>query len=111
MTLRAEELKTLKACINVDHIEENMWGPPLVDAVWHAFCQAGIAGKEWEELYFHYREMGKAAGARKPSESQKAKVLWAMKAAWDRGEEYHDPARKEEILEELRRVWKCGKST
>ena len=30
--------------------------------------------------------------------SQKAKALWAMKAAWDRGEEYYDPARKEDIL-------------
>ena len=33
-----------------------------------------------------------------PSESQKAKALWAMKAAWDRGEEFYDPARKEDIL-------------
>ena len=31
---------TLKACINVDHIEENTWGPPLVDADWHALDQA-----------------------------------------------------------------------
>ena len=34
-----------------------------------------------------------------PSESQKAKALWAMKAAWDRSEEVHDPARKEDILD------------
>ena len=32
LTLRAEEVKTLKACISVDHNEENRWGPPLVDA-------------------------------------------------------------------------------
>ena len=25
LTLRAEEVKTLKACINLDHIEENRW--------------------------------------------------------------------------------------
>ena len=36
-------------------------------------------GCEWEELYFHYREMSEAAGARNPSESQKEKALWAMK--------------------------------
>ena len=36
----------------------------------------GIEGSEWEELYFHFREMNKAAGAKKPSESQKARVLW-----------------------------------
>ena len=50
-----------------------------MDADWYAFCQAiykGIEGKEWRELYFHHREMSKAAGAKKkPSESQKAKAL------------------------------------
>ena len=46
MTLRAEEVKTLKACITVDHIEENGWGPPLFDAEWHAFCQASYKGIE-----------------------------------------------------------------
>ena len=43
-------------------------------------------GKEWEELYCHFREMNKSTGAKKPSESQKAKALWAMKAAKDIGE-------------------------
>ena len=65
------------------------------------FCHAiykGIEGKEWEEQYCHFRDMSKATGAKKPSESQKVKALWAMKAAWDRGEEYYDPARKEDIL-------------
>ena len=83
LTLRAEEVNTLRACINVDHIEENKFGPPVVDADCHAFCQAtheAIEGNEWEELYSHYREMSRAAGARKPSESQKAKALRAMKA-------------------------------
>ena len=44
----------------------------------HAFHQAnykGFEGEELEELYCHYREMSKATGARKPSESQKAKAL------------------------------------
>ena len=57
-----------------------------------------IEGSEWEELYFHHREMSKAAEAKKPSESQKAKAFWAMKAAKDREEEYCDPARKDHIL-------------
>ena len=48
--------------------------------------------------YFHCRDMRKAAGARKPSESQNAKALWAMKAAKDREEEFYDPARKDNIL-------------
>ena len=37
--------------------------------------------------------MSKATGGKRPSESQKAKALWAMKA-----EEYCDPARIEDIL-------------
>ena len=32
LTLRAEEVRTSKALTNVDHIEQERWGPPLVDA-------------------------------------------------------------------------------
>ena len=35
---------TLKACINVDHMDKKSWGPPLVDADWYAFCQAICKG-------------------------------------------------------------------
>ena len=43
--------------------------------------------------------MNQAAGAKKPSGSQKAKGHWRMKAAWDRvRNECYDPARKEDIL-------------
>ena len=68
-------------------------------------------GRDWEELYCHYRDVSKATGAKKPSESQKAKALWSMKAAKDREEEFYDPARKEDILEEKRHDWSCGKRT
>ena len=77
MTLRAEEVDTVKARINIDHVESGRW-PPLVDADWHAFCQAiykGIGGSERSELYEHYREMSKATGAKKPCESQRARAL------------------------------------
>ena len=53
LTLGAEEVGTQKSCINVDHIAQERWGPPFVDADWHAFCQAnykGIEGKDWEDL-------------------------------------------------------------
>ena len=40
LTLRAEEVESQKSCINVDHIAKERWGLPLVDAGWHAFCQA-----------------------------------------------------------------------
>ena len=101
LTLRADEVGTQRAFINTEHIEFERWEPPLVDSDWHAFCQAihkEIEGKEWEELYYHLRELSQAAGAKKPSESQQVQALWATKAAWDRSEEYYDPARKEDIL-------------
>ena len=40
LTPRAEEVNTQTACINVDHLGEKFWRPPLVDGDWHAFCQA-----------------------------------------------------------------------
>ena len=101
LTLRADEVGTHRAFISTEHIEFERWGPPLVDADRHVLCQAiykGIEGEESEELYYHYREMSQATGARKPSASHKAKAFWTMKAAWDRSEEYYDPARNEDIL-------------
>ena len=63
----------------------------------NAYCQAiykGIEGEEWDALYYHYRELNQATGAKKPGESPKAKALWSMKAARDRDGKYYDPARK-----------------
>ena len=55
----------------------------MVDADWHAFCQAlykGIEGEDWGELCDAYHEMSRAVGVKKPQEAQKAKALWKMKA-------------------------------
>ena len=63
-------------------------------------CKAlfkGIEGKDWEDMYESYKVMSKAVGVKKPQEAQKAKALWAMKAANDRKEEFYDPAREEDI--------------
>ena len=52
LTLRAGEVNTWMAYIDVNHIEPERWGPLLVDADWYAFCQAlhkGIEGKDGEE--------------------------------------------------------------
>ena len=54
--------------------------------------------RKWEELYYHCTELNQATGTKKPSESQTAKALWAIRAARDRDEEFYDPARKEDIL-------------
>ena len=66
-----------------------------------------MEGSEWEELYFRFREMSKAAGAKKPSESQRAKALCAMKAAKDSEEDFYDPAHKDNILgrSQTRQKW------
>ena len=72
LTLRAEV--GTQTCINVDHIAKERWGPPLVDADWHAFCQAiykSIEGEDWGKLYDSYKDMSRAAGVNKPQESQK----------------------------------------
>ena len=94
-------MDTLKACINV--------GPHWKNSLETAFSgrrlarllpsnYKGIEGSEWDELRYHFRKMSKAAGARKPCESQKAKDLWAMKAAKDRGDDFYYAARKYNIL-------------
>ena len=68
LTLRADEAGTQRAFMNTKHYELERWGPPLVDANWHAFCQTifkGIEGEEWEELSYHHRELSQAAGVKK----------------------------------------------
>ena len=80
-------------------MEPERWGPLLVDADWYAFYQAlykGIEGKDLEEMYGSYKVISGAVGVKKPQEAQKAKALWAMKAAKDR-KSFYDPARKEDI--------------
>ena len=42
LTLRTEEVGALKACINVDHIAQDRWGPPVVDADWHALLPGDL---------------------------------------------------------------------
>ena len=55
--------------------------------------------------------MSRAVGAKKPHETPKAKALWKMKAAKDRGEDFYDPDRKDNILARNFENWNCGKST
>ena len=80
--LTSQRCGLTRAFINTEHIEFEWWGPPLVDADWHAFCQAiykGIEGEEWEELCCHYRELSQATGAQSRVRVKKAKAFWAMK--------------------------------
>ena len=117
---------TWKSYITVDHIEKERWGPSLVDADWHAFCQVLFKGIEGEERWspslvdydWHafcqvlykgiegrrlvrandaYKEMSRAMEMKKPQQAQKAKTLWKMKAK-DAGEEYYDPECEDNVL-------------
>ena len=110
LTLRAEEVGTWKSYIIVDHVTQERWGPPQVDADWHAFCQA-LYKEDWGEPYDASKAMSRAVGVKKPQEAQKAKALRKMKAAKDAGEEYHDPTREDNIFGETRQEWHFGKNT
>ena len=100
LTLRADEVGTWKSWINVDHIAKERWGPHLVDADSHAFCQAlfqGIEGEDWKELYVSYKVMSRAVGLKSHRRPRKQKNP-EMKAAKDAREEYYDPEREDNIL-------------
>ena len=40
LTLRAEEEGARRTFIDTTHVKDHRWESPLVDADWHAFCQA-----------------------------------------------------------------------
>ena len=91
LTLRAEEVGTLKTYISVNHTEKERWGPPQFDNDWYAFCQAlyrGIEGEDWGELFRCLQRNG-----------CEAKAVWKMKAAKEAGEEYYDPTLEDNIRE------------
>ena len=80
----------------------------MVDADWYAFCHAlykGIEGEDWEDMCDSCQVMCRAVGVKKPQEAQKARALWAMKAAKDRKEEFYDPAREEDISKRNKTRW------
>ena len=96
LTLRAEEVNTPKAYIDVNHIKPERWSLPLVDADWYAFCQAlykGIEGKDWEEMNDSCKVLSKAVGVKKPREAQKSFMIRLVKITF---------------WEEAERDWTCG---
>ena len=87
MNLRLEQRKWARGS------HTSMWttwqkkrcAPPLVEADWHALCQAlfqGIVSRH------RRRKLERAVGVQKPQEAQKAEALWKMNAAKNVGEEY-----------------------
>ena len=114
LTLRAGEVKTLKACINVDHIEGKKKGDRrwlmrtgMPSAKRFTMELKGVTGKSCGVTTERFC---RAAGAEQPSESQKAKALWAMKAVKDREEDFLIQLAKRTFWEGNRQDWSCGKS-
>ena len=68
LTLRAEETCTWKSCINVSTTLQKGGEVLLVDADWHAFCQALYKGIEGED-YDAYKEMSWTVGGCPESKS------------------------------------------
>ena len=69
LTLRAEEEGAQRSFFDTKHVMDRRCGPPLVDADWHAFCQAiyqGIEGQEWEAMYYHLQELYQTVRTKKP---------------------------------------------
>ena len=47
---------TQRACTNTKHIELERWGPPPVDADWHASCPTIHKGIEGDECCFFFQK-------------------------------------------------------
>ena len=77
---------------------ETRYGPPLVDADSHAFCQTifqGVKIPEWDAMYCRYKDQ--AEKNKKSEEKQKINVLWAAKVAKDREVDFNDTSHEKEI--------------
>ena len=86
LTSRPEGVGSRRTFVDTTHVEAERWGPPVVDADWHA-CQAiyqGIEGQEPKTMYHYSKDLHHAVGTKKPGENQKARALWSMKAPTDR---------------------------
>ena len=95
-TLRAQEEGVLRPFIGTSNVGDKKWVP-------HARRQ-GLAcllpghfprnrRSEWEAIY-RYKDLHQAVESKKLNGNNKAKVLWAMKEAKDRGANYDDTNHK-----------------
>ena len=89
LTLRAHEEGVLRTCIDTSNVGDQRWGPPLVDAEWHAFCQAIFSRNRRTRVGCHvFSIQGLAPSgekARNLERMKNGKVLWAMKEARNKG--------------------------
>ena len=59
----------------------------------HAICQAifqRVEGQERETMYDYYKHIHQAVKCKKSRENKKAKALWPLKEAKDKGVDFYD---------------------
>ena len=83
LTLRAHEEGVLRTCIDTSNVGDQRWEPPLIDADWHAFCQAIFPRNRRTRVGCHVFSIHGLAPsgekARNLERMEKGTVLWAMK--------------------------------
>ena len=100
LTLRAHEEGVFRTFIDTANVGNKRWRPPQVDEDWHAFCSAifeGIERPEWEAMCYRYKDLHQAVKKQEMEEHEKAKVLWALKEAKDRGVDFYDASHEKNI--------------
>ena len=93
LTLRAEEECMLRTFTDTRKVGDNRCGPPLVDEDWHAPCQAifqGVEGSEWETRYYKCVELHQGVKSKQSGDNKKARALWSLKEAKDKGIDFYD---------------------
>ena len=50
----------------------------------------GVDGSDWEAMNNKFKELHKAVNLKKSGENKKAKKLWSLKKAKDKGTDFHD---------------------
>ena len=64
-----------------------------MDEAWHSICQVifhGVEGSEWENMCCTCVVLHKAVKCKTSRESKKARALWALAEAKDKGKDVYD---------------------
>ena len=79
LTLRAEEVRSLRTFIDTTHIELERWEP------WMRLARllSSHLPRTRRTMGNVVLDLHRAVGVKKPARSQKAKALWSLKAAKD----------------------------
>ena len=94
LTPLAHEESMLRIFIKTTNVRDQRWEPPQVDAEFHRESK-----DQSRTPCTTHKDLHHAVKSKKSGENKKAKVLWAMNEAKDRGEDYHDTNRRQEEIQ------------